>query len=191
MDNCTINFKYESFGSMKIKLKRVEGGYSIVKCKCVGDSPVIPSEYKGEPIVMIAEGAFIDTDYYNSPDSWNDKMLYLGEYLIAVKRERMGDVYVKPGTRVIADGALRGVWDLTGITIPEGVSRIGSATLAYCKSLGRIEFPSTLREIDDFAITECRNLLSVTFRGSEEAWGRVKIGKVNESLVRAYKYYIG
>lgn len=184
-----FGWQCERFGTLRIKLKRIEGGYTIEKCKEVGDAPEIPSELDGEPIIAIEENAFLGTDYYCDEKNWSGDVLYLGEYLIKVKDTHIGDVYVREGTRVIADGAFRRVIDLTGVRIPEGVVRLGGGTFAYCRSLGNIFLPSTLKEIEGGALTECRNLLNVSFRGTEEQWERVKIGKVNESLVRAYKYF--
>lgn len=190
MAEITFGRGYESFGTLKIRLEKVDGGYAIQKCKSVGIAPEVPSEYLGEPIIAVAENAFRDTDYYLSGDNWCGDVLYLGEYLIKVRDSHIGDVRVREGTRVIADGAFRRVIDLTGVTIPEGVTRLGGGTFAYCRSLGNITLPSTLRQIECGVLTECRNLLNVTFRGSAKEWERVKIGVCNESLVRAYKYFL-
>lgn len=49
------------------------------------------------------------------------------------------------------------------ITLPEGLTKIGSYAFQRCENLSYVEFPSSLYEIDQRAFNFCISLKSVTF----------------------------
>ena len=75
----------------------------------------------GNGVTYISRNPFANTAYYNDESNWDNGILYIGNYLISAKSDIIGDVVIKEGTRVIAEGALSNCDSLTSITIPESV----------------------------------------------------------------------
>lgn len=68
----------------------------------------------------------------------------------------------------IADGAFAGTTSerntlLTGVTLPDTITEIGSDAFAFCTSLGRVVFPNSLKKIGDRAFLCCYNLKQLGF----------------------------
>ena len=59
-----------------------------------------------------------------------------------------GEVSVPAGVTAIGSKAFLECDSLTGITLPEGVTSIGEQAFMYCKNLRSINFPEGLTEID-------------------------------------------
>ena len=93
----------------------------------------------------IACGAFYETKFYNDKSNWEDGMLYIGKYFMAIDHEKLGklegegdergytyDIKVKNGTEYIATG-LFGDFHLQvnsiKLTLPETVKKLCSGTL--------------------------------------------------------------
>ncbi|MCL2798606.1 MAG: leucine-rich repeat protein, partial [Firmicutes bacterium] len=70
----------------------------------------------------------------------------------------------------IGDNAFYGS-ALTGITLPNGIIRIGSNAFAYCASLSGITIPSSVTDIDDSAFSGCTSL-SVTWNYNPDLTAR-------------------
>ena len=130
------------------------------------------------PDTIIRAGADIldGTAYYADEDNWTDgKILYVGTTLICAAHMQVysekeddyfapyGDVFVKPGTKVIADyafcnidyrgGAIleqrRGRAIIGQLVIPEGVVYIGNNAFEQCFSIGSVTLPSTITAINE------------------------------------------
>lgn len=57
----------------------------------------------------------------------------------------------------------------TEFTVPEGITSIGNAQFAFCKNLTKINFPSTLKVVSDFAFHNANKLTEVVLpEGVEE-----------------------
>ncbi|MBR3629463.1 MAG: leucine-rich repeat protein [Oscillospiraceae bacterium] len=74
-------------------------------------------------------------------------------------------VTVPDGVTSIADGAFSSVSDLTAVTIPKGVTRIGAA-FRGCTSLKSVTLPNTLQELGDEAFRGCSKLESILLPSS-------------------------
>ena len=66
----------------------------------------------------------------------------------------------------IGDGAFEYCTSLTSVTIPNSVSRIGNNTFAQCTSLTSVNIPDSVTRIGDYAFDECTSLTSVTIPDS-------------------------
>jgi hypothetical protein len=66
-----------------------------------------------------------------------------------------------PVTR-IWDSAFAYCSNLTGVTIPDGVTELGDFSFTYCTSLASIMLPDSVRSIGAHAFDSCSNLTSVT-----------------------------
>ncbi|MCD8048549.1 MAG: leucine-rich repeat domain-containing protein [Clostridia bacterium] len=120
-------------------------------------------------ITSIGEGAFDDTYYYDHDDNWDeDGALYIGKYLIA--GFSVGDYAIKSGTLVIADGALCGC-DMTGVTIPSSVKKIGNEAFYGCYAMTSATIKSGVTSIGDGAFAECYALESITIPSSVKTIG--------------------
>ena len=74
----------------------------------------------------------------------------------------------------IPDYALSGASSLSTITLPKGITKIGTRSFSGCSSLTNINLPDTLSEICYNAFRGCRSLKSITFPKSlEMMWSQV------------------
>ena len=64
--------------------------------------------------------------------------------------------------------------DITTVTIPESVTKIGDYTFYDCASLPDITLPDNVTEIGFSAFNECSNLTSVTFKDTA-GWKGIEI----------------
>lgn len=102
--------------------------------------------------IAVSFSVFNGTAYYNEPSNWENGVLYVDGYLIAVNKEfaPLTEYTVKNGTVVIADDAFSGVGyssKLKKMTLPTGLYRIGQYAFSKLFSLTEINIPDTVRSI--------------------------------------------
>ena len=73
-----------------------------------------------------------------------------------------GDVTIPEGVTEIGSAAFFGCTGLTDVTIPEGVTEIGYAAFSGCTGLTSVTIPEGVTEIGDRAFSGCTGLTSVT-----------------------------
>lgn len=66
----------------------------------------------------------------------------------------------------IANRAFDGCWQLTSVTIPEGVTVIGASAFSGCVHLSSINIPQSVTEIGGYAFFDCENLYSISIPGN-------------------------
>ena len=116
----------------------------------------------GNCVTHIGEGAFTRTGYFNNDSNWENKVLYIGKYLIDVQSGiRSHDI--KDGTTVIADSAFEGEYYFYGSssTIPNSVTHIGENAFTGCYNFQPINIPDSVVSIGRYAFSGCiycRNL---------------------------------
>jgi hypothetical protein len=76
----------------------------------------------------------------------------------------------------IGDYAFQRSPSLTGVVIPNGVTRIGSAAFFSCANLARAAIPSSVTSIGDFAFESCLALTVVYFAGNAPSLGATVFG---------------
>lgn len=102
--------------------------------------------------IAVSFSVFNGTAYYNEPSNWENGVLYVDGYLIAVSKDfaPLAEYTVKDGTIVIADDAFSGVGyssKLKKMTLPTGLYRIGQYAFSKLFSLTEINIPDTVRSI--------------------------------------------
>lgn len=135
---------------------------------------------------VIGSGAFLNTPWVENKRKENPLVIVNGTLLDGSTCS--GNVVVPEGVTIIGDNAFSGS-GLTGITIPNSVTEIGSyafyecenlesiklpdgitdilfATFSGCSNLTDITFPNTLKTIGDSAFDECSNLDNITIPAS-------------------------
>ena len=133
--------------------------------------------------------ALTATAIYVDGDVWVD---YLdGDYGFVVNGNEATLVYASTGlagavtvpetlsgggrkyTLTAIEGAFYDCWNITALTLPEGVTRIGDEAFVNCASMTSITLPSGLTSIGDYAFEACTNLKSITIPTS--------VGNISES----------
>lgn len=87
--------------------------------------------------------------------------------------------------------AFNGCKSLKSITLPEGVTYIKEFAFNGCTTLKSVTLPATLSAIEVWAFGGCSALDTVYYKGTEAAWGKIKIGsnESNQPIVDATRYY--
>ena len=129
----------------------------------------------GSAVTSIGEDAFYNTAYYNDRSNWDNNVLYIGNYLISGRYKKYnketdrydifavsGDYSVKPGTKVIADGAFDDCTSLENVIIPDNVVSIGALAFGHCTSLKSINIPNSVTRISPWVFDDCVSLKSIT-----------------------------
>ena len=89
----------------------------------------------------------------------------------------------------ISEGAFYGCTSLTSVTILEGVTSIGEFAFSNCTSLTSITIPDGVTSIGEDAFYNCSSLWHVLYKGTEEAWNAISIGRSNWELTSATRHY--
>ncbi len=97
-----------------------------------------------------------DNEYYDSRDKCNAIILTSWDALL----QGCKNTIIPDGVKIIADDAFFACVDLTSITIPSSVTRIGAYSFAET-GLTFITIPSSVTEIGDFAFEGCPSLASI------------------------------
>ena len=91
--------------------------------------------------------------------------LYLPGSGLLIRAEARLHWSAPTGTRILADGALAGNHDLTGVDLPETVVRVGDRAFDDCRCLHAVRLPEGLRHLGVSAFRGCSGLRSVQLPG--------------------------
>ena len=117
-------------------------GYSAFENCSALTSISIPSS-----VNYIGSNAFENTGIYNNELNWDKGALYLNNYLVKVKKNKMVGMYsIREGTKTIASSAFEGCELLTNLTIPNSIISIGSSAFKDCSALTRVNYLGTVDE---------------------------------------------
>ena len=103
-------------------------------------SVIIPNGVKS-----VGKDAFINTEYYTKELNWVNSGLYIGEFLIATKKDIV-TFNMKNETKVLIDSVFVDCTLLTSVTIPANVTIIGANAFLNCTSLNTINFKGTIEK---------------------------------------------
>ena len=118
-----------------------DGDYMVAGLGTYPDKDVIiPSKYKGRPVVAIYDSAF-----YN---------------------EKITSVVIPGSVKRIRESAFQECEELTSVTFNEGLTKIESYAFDACSSLTELTFPKSLELVDYTAFSDCYELKKLTFLGN-------------------------
>ncbi|MBO5660709.1 MAG: leucine-rich repeat domain-containing protein, partial [Bacteroidaceae bacterium] len=128
----------------------------------------IPSEYNGQPVTEIADGAFAG-------------------YTSLVR------ITIPDSVTTINGGAFLGCVLLTEVDIPDSVTFIGDAAFGGCILLEEIHLPDSLTHIDDNVFHDCSSLVNVRIPESVMYIGKDAFAGSDAVAYNEYEdgYYLG
>lgn len=113
-------------------------------------------------LTSIGRYAFENTAYYNNSENWEDGVLYLNDFLLAIKGD-VTSLQVKNGTRVLAEGCCGNQKKLTNVHLPNTVEKLSYMAFIKCVNLKEITLPTNEKctEIAQNMFTSCLSLKSI------------------------------
>ena len=94
------------------------------------------------------------------------------------------DLSETTGLTEIRDSAFYNCQNLQSITIPDGVTKIGNEAFCGCNKLQSITIPGSVTQIGEKAFFGCKSLTTVNYKGTQEDWEKINIGKNNHALTK-------
>ena len=85
----------------------------------------------------------------------------------------------------IEENAFRDCVKLESITLPDGITYIGTHAFFRCAQLRSIVIPASVKEIGVGAFDDCTAMKNVYYQGSEEEWREIEIKSPNRDLLKA------
>lgn len=135
------------------------------KCKVIGFGTFdgcnsLKNVVFGDEIQKIGGKVLNGTAYYNDRNNWNNGCLYVGNHLVKVDCNDKIEMFIKRGTKTIADNAFDGT-NITGLHIPYGIKRIPDSFCERCSELVEISIPESVTEIGCSAFYKCSNMKAI------------------------------
>lgn len=183
--------KKDVFNYLKLEVDSRSDTYSIVDVspKLKGDV-VIPKEYKGRKITLIADKAFYKSNveslvlpdtitnfgYRAFADSKKLKSINTPDNLYIIGQEcfyncsSLKSFTVSDVTTTIGDSAFRNCTNLKNFELKSEVSSIGRGAFGYCKSLESIIITENVRSIRGPIFTYCDNLKEIKVDEANEKY---------------------
>lgn len=167
----------------------------------------IPETLAGQPVIELAEDAFIDKLFQKvtlpkTVEKLGDGCLYspvlrqaelygeatpdvTGPFSCEIGCCKLQKVTILPGTRRIADCLFEDLFGLREVSLPDTLEEIGDQAFCGCGNLKTINFPEGLKSIGDSAFWDCDALEEITLPASLESIGSDAFGDCGE-LRRVY-----
>ena len=108
--------------------------------------------------------SLIYNEYDNAYYLGNDSNPYVA--LVKIKSDSMASCNIHNSTKLITDNAFSNCSKLTGVIIPDSVTRIGYDAFSGCTSLESVTIGKRVTNIGDYAFRGCTSLESVTIPDS-------------------------
>lgn len=147
-------------GCSELKAVEIPESVQIISWKAFSGSPNLSTIRLPDGLECIESDAFEETAYYKDPSNWTDGVLYIGNHLIAAKKD-VRVCTVREGTRCIADKAFADCKELTQVVLADSVTVIGQDAFAGCEALASITFPEKMTRIGQKAFINCGSLTEV------------------------------
>ncbi len=110
----------------------------------------------------------ISVDTLNPAYSSIDGVLFTNNQsiLLAYPPGKEGEYVVPATVKSIDNAAVRDCLELTGVTLPEGITNIGPSAFYGCTKLAHINLPDSVTFIDQSAFYRCTSLTNIVIPGS-------------------------
>lgn len=128
------------------------GDKAFYECKALTDIRIPDS------VTYMGEDVFTKSGYYNETGNWENGAFYMGDCLMSCKSTVSGALHVRPGTKTIASGAMKGLKKLTELHVPESLTEIGKEALADCTGLTVVNLAGNVTTIGEKAFYNCSAL---------------------------------
>ncbi|MBE6690267.1 MAG: leucine-rich repeat domain-containing protein [Ruminococcaceae bacterium] len=135
LDNVCVQCGYD-YADSGVEFKLINDGYVVTRYTGSDNIVIIPSTYKGTPIVAINEDAF-------------------NNYMCS----NVTSVVLSDGITSIGDRAFSLCRNLISITIPNGVTKIGAKAFQGCENLVSITIPNSVVNIREDAFEGCNGVI--------------------------------
>ncbi len=179
VDNDNIYFVSENgvlFNKAKTKLVAYPAGKT-------GTTYTIPNR-----VTTIGSYAFASS--YNITEMLIPNSVTVIDHAAFRSCKNLVNITIPDGLTELSDSVFSGCSSLKNVTLPKALTAIDNYTFERCNSLESITIPCTVTSIESYAFDYCNNLTDVYFNGTEAEWNRIFIGRKNESLISADKYYL-
>lgn len=178
--------------------------YAVVGYSGFGANCIIPKEYEGKPVTVIAQDAFRECktlEYVSLPEGLIsiDKNAFANCYeleevvipdsLTNISEKAFSNcvslesIFIPSGVARIEYGAFQYCDELERVVISDGVEFIGDSAFSFCTDIERIVIPLSVRSIGNYAFSGCSELTEVVYQGSSSDWSEVTLGEGNELIV--------
>lgn len=87
------------------------------------------------------------------------------------------------------DDAFSNCENLISVDLPETLATIGSSAFSNCFKLQDLYIPKNVKTIGESAFENCASLKEVKYGGTINDWNLIEIGKYNDKLLLATRYY--
>ena len=147
---------------------------------------VLPKDYKGENY-SINQYAFRDYDTITS--------VVIPETVIGIGKgafagcTSLSTINIPTSVKEILYETFSGCSSLKFIRIPDSVISIGQSAFTACVNLESVVISSYVNSIIYYAFDNCSRLDKIYYEGHENEWLTISIGKNNEELSSATRYY--
>jgi len=141
------------------------GDYAFYGCESLTDVTIPDS------VTSIGREALDTTGWYASQPVG---LVYAGKVAYRYKGTMPAgtSIIMKPGTKGIASLAFSNDENLTGVTIPDSVTNIGTGAFYNCRGLSSVIIPDNVTSIGDDAFSRCAGLVSFTIPAGVTSIGR-------------------
>lgn len=148
------------------------GSYAFASCKS------LTSIYIPNSVIEIERYAFWNCQNLERIDVSAENENY---------RSIAGDLYEKKGEKLVqyAIGKKE-----ESISLPDGIRTIGEYAFSCCVYIKSITIFDEMIYVEIGAFSGCTNLSEVNYKGTEEQWNNIAIGRYNENLTNAKRNYI-
>lgn len=119
-------------------------------------------------IQHIGKNAFLDTGWWNAQENG---VVYIDHCLIGRKGTYPKNLVIRNGTKIVADLALLGCYEMQTLSIPNSMEYIGNAAFSGCKALTSLTIPNGVKSIGYEAFNNLINIKSVTIPDSVTTMG--------------------
>ena len=161
-----FNDKLTDKSGLVYNLTEERNGYSVSMGECTATNVVIPSVFKGLPVVSIGDYAFSYCDSLNSVSIPNS-VTYIGEE------------------------AFYGCSSLTSISIPNSIVNIGDSAFGECTELTTVDISDSVINIGDYAFYGCTSLVNIVVSENNQNYKSVDGNLLSKDGKTFIQYTIG